>query len=65
MIKFEDECVGCPPELGCDGDQCPYKNVPRYYCDECGEKDQLYWFDYQQLCLYCIEARLERVEVDE
>jgi hypothetical protein len=19
MVRFEDECVGCPPELGCDG----------------------------------------------
>ena len=36
MVRFEDECVGCPPELGCDGDQCPYKNVPRSYGDECG-----------------------------
>ena len=65
MIRLEDECVGCPPELGCDGDRCPYKNVPRYYCDECGNEDQLYWFDWKHICLYCIEARLERVEYDE
>lgn len=65
MIKYEDECVGCPPDIGCIGDYCPYKNVPRCYCDDCEEENQLYWFDGQQLCLDCIEARLERVEYDE
>ena len=35
----------------------------RLYCDECGEMmDVLYHFDWQELCLDCIEARLERVE---
>lgn len=65
MVRFEDECVGCPPEIGCIGDDCPYRNVPRFYCDECEEENQLYWFDEQQLCLGCIEARLERVEYED
>lgn len=63
MIRIENECVGCPPEIGCIGENCPYLNVPRLYCDECGEMmDVLYHFDWQELCLDCIEARLERVE---
>lgn len=63
MIKIEDECVGCPPEIGCLGSSCPYKNVHRFYCDKCGEEDVLYWWDGQQLCLDCIETLLERVEI--
>lgn len=38
MIRFEDECVGCPPEMGCLGDGCRYRNVPHIYCDICGEE---------------------------
>lgn len=65
MVKYENECVGCPPDIGCIGEYCPYLNVPRLYCDECDNEDILYWWDDQQLCLYCIEARLERVEIDD
>lgn len=61
MIKIENECVGC--EWPCIYESCPYWAVQRFYCDECGEEmDVLYHFDYQELCLDCIEARLERVE---
>ena len=62
MIKLEDECVGCPPEIGCFGNRCPYKNVPRFYCDECGFEEDLYWYDNEQLCIGCIKNKLERVE---
>ena len=37
MVKIENECVDCPPDLGCIGSACKYKNVPRYYCDICGK----------------------------
>ena len=51
MIKYENECVGCPPERGCLGSSCPYINVPRLYCDDCGEEDEkLYENDDEQLC---------------
>lgn len=63
MIKFENECVGC--DWPCIYEACPYWSVARTYCDECEEDNQLYWFDNQQLCLSCIEARLERVEIDD
>ena len=38
MIRYEDECVGCPPEMGCLGSICPNRNVPHYFCDYCGEE---------------------------
>lgn len=64
MIRYEDECVGCPEWMGCLGNSCPYKNVPHLYCDNCeDEVDCLYYFDGQQLCIECIIDRLEKVEV--
>lgn len=61
MIKIENDCVGCPPEMGCLGDGCPYRNVPYYYCDECGKNATLYHFDGEELCIDCIKKRLEEV----
>ena len=30
MVEYEDECVGCPPEMSCLGkDGCPNMNVPQ------------------------------------
>lgn len=64
MVRTENECVDCG--LPCIYESCPYWAVTRLYCDECGnEEEVLYWWDDEQLCLYCIEARLERVDVDE
>lgn len=59
MEKIENDCVGC--DLPCLGDACPYRNVPHYYCDECKEEEQLYWFDEEQLCINCIAKRLDKV----
>ena len=64
MIITENECVDCG--LPCLYESCPYWAVTRLYCDECdNEEHTLYWWDDQQLCLDCIEARLERVEIDD
>ena len=64
MIKTENECCDCG--LPCIYESCIYWAVTRFYCDECkNECDVLYHFDWQELCLDCIEARLERVEYDE
>jgi hypothetical protein len=60
MIITENECVDCG--LPCIYESCPYWAVTRFYCDECNNEVKLYWWDGQQLCLDCIEARLERVE---
>lgn len=63
MIKYKNECVGCPPEIGCIDSACPYKNVPVYYCDECGEEiiDAPYGQNYytadgsDMLCKHCYQ----------
>ena len=56
MIEYEDECVGCPPEMGCLGDSCPNRNVPHIYCDKCGEEyEELYRYDGKELCENCFE----------
>lgn len=62
MKKIEDECVGCPTELGCIGSACPYKNVVRFYCDRCGEETKLYHYDGEQLCVECLLKEFEVVD---
>lgn len=60
MIQYEDECVGCPPPLWCMGSACPNRNVPHYYCDECGEEtEHLYEIDGEELCDICYEKRVD------
>ena len=64
MINIENECCDCG--LPCLYENCPYWAVPHFYCDECDDESYpLYLFDGQQLCLDCIEKRLERVEYNE
>lgn len=60
MCKYENECVGC--DLPCMGTGCPNRNVPHYYCDDCGEEDTLYEFDGEELCINCIKNRLTKVD---
>lgn len=59
MIKYEDCCVGCPKDLGCIGNSCPYKNVPVYICDCCHEEidGSVYEVDSEHLCQTCLELR--------
>ena len=57
MLKIENDCVGCPPERGCLGEACMYRNVPHYYCDECGdefEPEELYDYDDTMVCTDCL-----------
>ena len=63
MICIENECVDCG--LPCLYESCPNYAVVRFYCDECGEEAELYWFDDQQLCIDCIEQRLSKVKYDD
>lgn len=65
MIEYENDCVGCPPEMGCLGDACRNRNVPHYYCDECGNETTLYKFDDKELCIDCIKDLLDEVKGDE
>ena len=56
MIIYENECVGCDYCINCGRDKVPY-----LVCDECKEPAQLYKYDYKELCIECIEKRLEKV----
>ena len=60
MIEITNECVDCG--LPCLGNSCQYRNVKRYYCDSCGEEEQLYDYDGEEHCLDCIEKRLDKIE---
>ena len=69
MITYENQCVGCPPEIGCIGDSCKYKHVPILICDQCkDEAERLYWFGRKQLCEECyivnIMKEAEEVELE-
>ena len=62
MIQYEDECVGCPPEMGCLGSICPNRNVPHYFCDYCGEEIDEYWVisdsEEEYICEDCLKEKL-------
>lgn len=62
MIKYEDECVGCPSNIGCIGSSCPNMNISHTYCDNCGDEAYLYSFenDGEQLCKRCMEKELDK-----
>lgn len=62
MIKSENECVGCPPELGCLGSSCPYVDVPHYYCDFCKAESTLYRYNGYEICEECLLKEFEIVE---
>lgn len=62
MKRIENECVGCPPEMGCLGGACPHQNVPHYYCDRCGEETTLHHYDGEELCADCLLEEFEIVE---
>ena len=60
LRTFEDECVGCPPELGCLGGVCQYRNVEHIVCDLCGE-EAVYRVDDEDLCEDCAKNRILEV----
>lgn len=64
MLIYEDECVCCPPEMGCRGQGCPNLEVPHYYCDGCGEEfEDYYEYEGEYFCESCyIEIVLENAE---
>lgn len=62
MKRIENECVGCPPEMGCLGSACPNRNVERFYCDKCGDEAKLYNYEDGEYCIDCIENMLDVVE---
>ena len=65
MIKYEDECVGCPPEMGCMGNSCPNRNVKHLYCDECGKDvEEIYIVDGDELCKDCLLDSFYKITLD-
>lgn len=55
MLKYVDDCVDCG--LPCLGSSCPNKNVPQYYCDNCGDEiNDVYELNGQELCADCLLA---------
>ena len=62
-LWHENECVGCPKEMGCLGDGCPNRNVPHYSCDECGEefeREDLWDVDGKMMCRDCLREYAEQ-----
>lgn len=60
MLRFEDDCVGCPQ--GCI--HCGRKHTPYFYCDKCGgsfEPEALYDYDDEMLCADCLLANFDTV----
>ena len=65
MIKCENECVGCPKEMGCMGDSCPNRNVKHLYCDRCGDDvEELYNFLGEELCEECLLKTFEKITLE-
>lgn len=68
MVAYENDCVGCEPWMGCLGDACPYRNVPYYYCDECGDEcdpEELHWVDGKMICEDCLFEMFPKIDVEE
>lgn len=79
IIEKVDNCVGCPPELGCAGRSCPNhpKTVTRkaVVCDACGREirfdagEKLCRAPYQKepayICEDCLEERLKWFGIEE
>lgn len=60
MIEYTNECCGpCP--MGCLGAYCRNRNVPHYYCDECGAEVESINDLYGGICSSCKEDELNEV----
>lgn len=54
MVEYENNCVGCPPEIGCSRPFCKNWNVPVWKCDKCKEPNvTLYEVDGEEVCEEC------------
>ena len=66
MIKYENECVGCTPELECLYYACPNRNVKHLYCDKCKDDvEKLYKYDGEEICEECLLSNFESVSIDD
>ena len=66
MKKVENECVNCQDVgLHCLGGTCKYRNVIRFYCDQCKEETTLYHYENKELCKDCLLEEFDVVEGSE
>ena len=62
MIKYENECVGCPPEMVCLGSGCPNRNGLYLLCDRCdADCEELYILGDEQVCEECLKDNFEKI----
>jgi len=54
MKEIENQCVGCPKEIGCLGSGCPNRNIIVYYCDRCNGYAN-YKIGDEDMCEECAE----------
>lgn len=65
MIKYKNDCVSCPTEIGCLGSNCPYSHVPYLYCDNChNEAEELYDVDGDQICEDCLHKMFPKIIIN-
>lgn len=65
MRKFQHECCDCATgTYPCLGNSCPFGSI-HFYCDECGEEDELYEYNGRELCADCILSKLNRVDMED
>lgn len=61
MYLEVNECVGCPPEMGCIGEACPQRHVVRCYCDKCKDElpdnEEVIVINNEQYCPECAEEK--------
>ena len=64
MVKYENECICCPPEMGCLGSACRNRNVKHLYCDKCkADCEELYDVDGEELCMDCLLDSFEKIKL--
>lgn len=65
LVYDKRNCVGCPPEMGCLGRDCPqcYETVMR--CDVCGKetRDLYRWDGDVDLCENCFDEKIEKIHI--
>lgn len=61
MRKYENQCVECPPWMGCNESVCPYANVAIDYCDQCGVDGAKYRINGDDYCEDCANEYLQEV----
>ena len=61
MRKYENQCVGCPSELGCIGEACRYINTSIDVCDQCSGENAKYRIDGEDYCESCAKEYLQEI----